>query len=165
MIEALRISLDYLMRSILQKKCYIISLLIVTLSQCTENPQHTHKWYAADTVYIVQSVLNDKRLSSELLKDFGDQKFKLIANSYIKTDQHLLFNNQIVEIAHLTGDYYQIHQEHPKELYVSVSSIKLFPNDSAIVSLIFHAGNATALFNLKRIDGQWLIKNRQYGKF
>ncbi len=148
-------------------KTFLIISIGFSLNQCKNaiHDNHGLSLSTEDTVVLVQAVLSDKTLESEIIKDFGKQPFKLVEGPASKLDKQFIFAGNPVKVVPLTGDFYQIHQQHPKELYVSVPEIKFFSKDSATVLLIFHAGNATALFNLKNDKEKWTISGRQYGKF
>ena len=140
-------------------------MIVVLMSQCTAVVQDRKEFAATDTTRLVQVVLNDKKLESELIKDFGDQQLKFVAGSVIKKKYNFVFAGKPVEIIPVKGDIYEIREQHPEGLYVSVPTVNLFPTDSATVSFIFHAGNATALFFLKKKKEKWVIVDRRYGKF
>ena len=147
--------------SMCNDKSLFTSTFFLLLFQCTSN----HNRDDEAVVKLIQTVLADKQLESELKKDFGNQQLTFVAGQNIKTDQQFIFADKSVRITPLTGDVYEIHKQHPDELYVSVPEVKFYSRDSATVSLIFHAGNATTLFSLKNEEGSWLIKRRQNGKF
>ena len=135
-------------------------------SRCTNTTNdNSLEFNEADTVKLVQTVLADSELETEIIKDFGNQQLKFIKGFAIKTDQKFTFSGKPVRIVTVEENIYQIRMNHPKELYVSVPTVKFITKDSAVVSLIFHAGNATALFNLENEENNWVIRNRQYGKF
>lgn len=152
-------------RSLLFMHVLGLAVIFLIMSHCTSDDRSRRTIYSVDTTQLVQTVLSDKQLEAEIVKDFGDAEFKLVTNSIIKAHYKFVFSNKAVLLMSVSGDTYQIHQQHPKELYVSVPSVKLFSRDSASVSLIFHAGNATALFFLKNEQEKWKVIKRQYGKF
>ncbi|MBD2701211.1 hypothetical protein IC229_11230 [Spirosoma sp. BT702] len=144
---------------------FILGLMVLASICCTKKTEDSRELNLEDTVNVVQSVLADKPLEAELIKDFGNQQLKLITGIAVKHNQQFTFAGKPAQVVSVAGDVYQIHEQHPKEFYVSIPSIKFFTNDSATIFFIFHAGNATARFNLKNENGNWVIKNRQYGKF
>ena len=141
------------------------AVICLIVSHCTSADRNKRTTFSTDTTRLVQAVLSDEQLERELLKDFGTQEFKFVANFFVKIGHKFTFSGKAVSVLNIPGDEYQIHQKYPKELYVSVSEIKFVNKDSASVELIFHAGNAIRIFDLKKVNESWKIVRLQKGKF
>ncbi|UFH56092.1 hypothetical protein [Spirosoma sp. KNUC1025] len=149
--------------------CFNNLLLIihVLLASCSAGNTYTaNKLTREDTTRLVQRIISDKQLGADVKKAFGNVQFKLIEGIATQTDEPYVFAGKPVKIVPSPSkDILQIHVQHPNELYVSIPSIKFFTRDSASVILIFHAGNATDLYTLKKEQDSWVIRGHQYGKF
>lgn len=150
---------------IYSRTSFLAILIALVITRCTNSVDEGRKLNVPNIDKLVQIVLDDKQLKSEIAKDFGDQQLKLVAGKVVKSDQQFTFIGKPVRVVPSPSDIHQIHEQHPKELFVSVPAVKVFPNDSATVFLLFHSGNATAVFSLKNDSKNWVIVGRQYGKF
>lgn len=154
-------------RAVLSKISWLILILAILVQmRCGNKSNESSKRFIEnDTLALVQAVLNDEGLINEVVESFNDKPFKLIYYPTINHEYKLTFMNRPIQKVTLLEDTYQIPLKYPGELYVSIPKIKFINKDSASVELIFHAGNAIRIFDLKKVNESWKIVRLQKGKF
>lgn len=144
----------------------ILVYICFMMSSCTDvSKGTTNSFDSADTIKLIQAILNDKQLKTEIANDFGGQPLKIVAGPVVNAGQRLQFLGETIAIVSPEGDARQIHERYPGKLYVGVPNARFIGRDSAVVSLLFYSGNATVRLGLTNVSGKWVVTERQNGKY
>lgn len=138
--------------------CY--SLLILSCS----HERGIERLSRNDSISVIQTVLNDKKLTKEAERTFGQAPLKLTRLGAIKSDYNLNFNGEKVEIILSEGVDLQTFSDSSKQLVVSVPMFKVVSPDTIRFSMVLYPGNATFLYTLLREEDKWVINSCEYGK-
>lgn len=143
-------------------KLLLVTYVVVNAGCLPERPIST-ELARADSVEIVQTVLNDPKLVEDAKQSFDRQPLKIVRYRIIQENYDLTFADQTVEI--VPEDYLdKISESASKYMVVTVPMLQAVNTDTVRLSMVVYPGQATFIYTLVKHRDSWQIKGRESGK-
>jgi len=138
-------------------------LLTIFFLSCQQTAHESRRELTrADTLAVLQTILDDEPLDTLINKIFTVEKLKLVAGRIVKQDYKLTHKGKPVSILLQDSTLIEPHYNKPLRFNVRVQTLKV-RKDTVQVFIIFGATNHTVDFRL--VNGPpWRVVTRSFGR-
>ena len=141
----------------------IVTLLMVLVLSCQQTANESQKKFTrADTLAVLQTILDDKPLDTLIRKIFASEQLKLVAGTVVHPGYELTYKGRPVPILLQDSTLTEPHYTKPLRLNVRIQTFKV-GKDTVQVFIMFGATNHTVDFWLIN-EPSWCIVARSFGR-
>ncbi|WP_128546876.1 hypothetical protein [Larkinella soli] len=153
-----------------QKIRWYLPFLFFFFSNCRDTSRsaghHQENLSKSDTLELLQTMLNDKKLDSLLSFAFKGKPLKIVRNEIIQKDYRLIFNDIPVQFSNIDSTSEELFDWTRPKFFTQVRYLKILKGEHAEISMSWKGIGLLSRYKFKKnYQGRWQITERHFGRF